>query len=502
MLQAMRSRAAGVFAKILMGLLVLSFALWGIGDVFRSATRDVTVASIGSTKISQQELSREVSRRSEDLARKLGSRYDPALIKALHLDVQILNSMIDEVLINREARAQGIIVGDDAVGEEVRSNPAFQVDGKFNLSRFQALLHNARIGEQQFYNDIRTRTAAKLLLSALSGLSYPDALAPLLAAYNAEQRAGTYMLLTPASVKQVPEPSDKELTNYYTATKSRYTVPEYRTVSYALIDFAGVAKTATVSQDDLKAAYDERAASLRKPETRAVEQLLYDSEDKAKQAHSMLAVAKDDHFESMARLVPAVNEDKVQIGTLPKSQLPKEAADTVFGLKQNELSPIIKTDFGWHIFRVTKIIPGHTPTLDEVRPALEKELQRHAAEEAVTRTVNQVEDALAGGAKLADAVKPLGAEVVKAGPVSKEGLSPDGKKIAGLPGTKPFLDMAFATDEKTESQATPTEDGSYFIIRVENVTPERVKTPDEIKPDLVRSWQNEKRGEMLADMAP
>src|SRR5690349_9428579 len=140
MLQSMRSGAGGIFAKILLGLLVLAFVLWGIGDAIRNFGQDTTVASVGKLSITQNQVSQQMQRKVEQLRQQMGAKFNPDLLKGMDLAYLTLNSMIEQVLLEKEARAQGILVGDATIQDMIGQNPVFQTDGKFDLQRFQMLL--------------------------------------------------------------------------------------------------------------------------------------------------------------------------------------------------------------------------------------------------------------------------------------------------------------------------------------------------------------------------
>lgn len=492
MLNALRQSASGIFAKILLLLLVLSFALWGIGDIFTKSSRDVTLAKIGNTRISLAEYETTLNRRVKELRSMMGDMYSPQLMQSLNINLQVLYGMVDDILIRKETGQLGIRVSDEAVMESIRANPAFQGGGKFDIALFQQALQTARWSEKQYYEGLRSEIAARLVLSTLSqGRIYPQELEAMLYEHAGEQRTADVIVISADSI-DAETPDDAEINAYYEEHKDRFLAPEYRTLRFIDLNYAQIAKTVEVPAEDIRMAYEERIQEFRKPETRELEQLLYETEDDAAKAHEMLTGGKK--LAEVAKKVPPSNPGNLHIGTLKKTEVLAEAADTVFALQAGAFTKPFKSDFGWHIFQVTKIHPETTTSLSDAREMLVKDLSQKTAEDAVYKLANALEDSLAAGTLLENAAKELDLTVTTVQtPVDAQGNDADGKKVTGIPAYTNFLGTAFATAEKAESSVTLADEGSYFVVRVEKVTPQHTKKLDDVRQQVVDAWKAQTR---------
>ncbi len=488
MMSVMREKASGWVVKILIALLVLSFAVWGIGDIFTHAQRDATVAKVGNTKITRGEFQQEYDRKIADLKAAMRGNYNPEFIKSLNLGQQTLSSLVDKTLITKEAEALGLEIGEDALQDAIRTNPNFQNEnGRFDLTSFQRALQNAQISEKEFYDGLRLQLKADAMLGAFSSKHLlPDALLSAKLSQTLETRDISLILIPTNAAGNPPTPSEQEIQAMYEETKHLYTESEYRSGQYIDLPFAGVLSSVTVSPEDIARAYQERVEEFRHPEKRGLEQLLYATQADAEKAHE--AVVQGKSFTEVARNIAPQNKD-LALGERTKNEIPAPARETVFSLAINEYSKPIQSDFGWHIFRVTKIIAEGVRPLEEVKARIETDLRQHAAEESIYRTVNTLTDSLAAGASLENVAKEQGLNVKAISSINKDGMTPDGKKADGLPPYSNFTATLFATDENNQSPVTMADDGSYFVLQTTKIIPERVKSLTEVKPQIIKAWK-------------
>lgn len=500
MLNTFRSMSGGLTAKILLALLVLSFAIWGIGDMIRNPGRNFTVATVGDSTITSTEFARALHRESESLRAMLGDKYSPELVAKLHLPEQVLQKLLNHALLREESKALGLVPSDAEVVRRIRKNPAFgDSKGQFDRRVFDTMLKNTNQSEKMYIDQLREDMAANMLMDTLlAATPISDLAVRTLLAANEEQRAITLYTLSPSLIADVPSPNADQVKAYYDSHARDFTTPEYRSLNYVTISAANVHDNGDASEEELKTAYKERIDEFKRPERRAVEQLMYDSEEKANKASAMLKSGKS--FAEVKKSTDIMNKDAQSLGKVEQKTLPEGAGDAVFSLNAGESTAPIKTPFGWHIFHVTAIDAPATATFEEVRPQLEKEMKRDSAEN-ISKIANRLEDALAGGNTLAEAAHDMGLKVVSVGPLDRQGQSPQGGKAANLPDLDKFLDTAFKTDEKTESPVVTAKGGIYYIVRVEKITPERLRPLEEVKAGAVEGWKKEERSQRLEKLA-
>lgn len=486
MLAAMRNRAGGVFAKILLGLLVLSFGIWGIGDIFRSHGGNSTVASVAGTRISAMELEQNINRELEGFRRMMGAKYNADLVKKMGLPQQILNNIIDRTLLLSVARDAHLQPTDETAYKRIASIPAFKgQDGKFDKFAFDNAVREMGISKQEFIQQMKKDDAVRLLLTSLATPPepLPDALlSHVTRAKNAQHKVELLRISSAAAApKNAATPED--IKQYYDDHPMDFTTPELRNVTYVLLSPTTLAGHVTVTDADVEALYKSKIASYTTPETRNVEQILLPTEDAAKQAAALL---KDTPMPGVAEKIKGASY--TDIGSVTPSSVPAEAQETIFSLPKNTFSTPVKTGFGWHIFRVTQITPARVTPLTKVADALRKELATSKAQAKLSDISTQVDDALAGGATLEDAIKDTGLVAVHVGPITAEGKTSDGKPVA-LPPLKDFVKEAFNVAQGETSPLIPAGNTGYYIIRADKVTPAALKPLENVKAEVAAAWR-------------
>ncbi len=501
MLNQIRSQAAGIGAKLLLALLVLSFAVWGIGDMAGQSGRGGAVATVGKERISVAAYQNAVRRETENLRRAFGDKYSPELLKSLNLEVQALNPMINQSLLEQEGRALKLIPSDADIVRRIRSNANYHDSkGAFDRKLFDAMLKNAGLSEKTYVEQLRREIAAGILMDTISGNYRPlDIAITTVRETREEQRGITLYTLKPSLVSNMLEPDKATLEAYYAEHAREFSAPEARTASYVTLKNGDLPDKVQVPEAELRKAYNEHLEEFRRPERRDLEQLLYSSEDNANKAYDLLRSGKT--VAQAAKLIGVINKDSLSMDKVERGQLIEAAEELVFSLKAGEYTEPLKSPFGWHIFRVKKIIAPSVTPFEEARVVLEKDLAQKLADEALGKLANTLEDSLAAGSSLQEAAKELGLKVHTVGPVTMEGKTPEGTLSKAIPELDKFLDTVFKTDEKTESSLITSRGGVSYIVRVDSVTPERTRELSEVRAAVVAAWQMEHRGEQLAKLS-
>ncbi len=507
MLTEIRSHARNIGTKILMLLLVLTFAVWGVEDMVTKSSSNMTVATVGSMKISAMDYKRSLFQETEKLKQSLGNQASPEFIKNLGISSYVIKQLINNRLLALESQEIGIQISDEFIANKIRKNPTFFDDkGKFSKNIFENMLRSNAMTEKSYIQQTRENIAVNLLVSTvLSPLTTPEKAGEILLAARNEQRNIELYTIPATLVNSIAAPNEEQLKDYYDTHTGQFTVPEYRTISYIEIsndDAKKSAKSTTKNSDtdkEIEAAYNDRIAEFKKPERRKVEQLLFANEEDAKKA--AIAIKSGKPFEQVAKESKILNPKTIALGLVEKNNIPEEAAETVFTLASNATSEPIKTAFGWHIFHIQEIIAPTTLSLAEVRPQLEKDLEQQASENSLTDLSNKLEDAIAGGSTLSEAAKEFNLKIVTLPTIDKNGLGSDGTVEKNLPKDNKFLETAFKTEEKTESQVIAGKNGNNYIIRVDNVIQEHKKPLTEVKEKIVAGWTTEEKKKQLAAIA-
>ncbi|HWZ69257.1 MAG TPA: peptidyl-prolyl cis-trans isomerase [Stellaceae bacterium] len=500
MLQAIRSRAGSLVVKALFGLLILTFGVWGIGDIFRNRPTDTVIVTVGDQNIRGEELQAAVRRELDRLREQFGAAIDVQQAKKLGVVDTILEALIDRSVADQEAARLRLDVSDEVIRGAVTDNPRFRApDGRFDRALFNAVLAQNRLNEDQFVAMMRRDIPRNDLVQALTaGAAAPQSLVDPLYRYRNEKRVADIVALPTAEAGDVGQPSETELTAFYDTHQDLFRAPEYRgftLVSLSPSDIEGI----EIPEAKLKEEFDQRQDEFQLPEQREVQQILAPSEEKAKEAAAALAAGKD--WKDVATTIAGQDPETIELGLMRREEMPKVLSDIAFDLPLNKASEPVKTPLGWHILRVVKIEAPVTQTYEQVRPKLEAELSREEAEDRIYKIANRVDDALASGASLTDVAVKFGLKTNLVAAADLSGTDPDRKPVALPLPRDAVLKLVFAMDEGRTSRVTESPDGGIFAVQVSKITPPAVKPFAEVKDQAIEAWQADKRREKVAKMA-
>ena len=492
MLQAIRTRAGGIIVKVLFGLLIISFGFWGLytrSPFFQDKSPEAVVASVGDRDIHADAVQAALQPALERLRAQLGGNLDAAQAKQLGVLDAILGQMVDRDLLDQEVAHQRLDLSDDVVRTAITSNPAFiGPDGKFNRDQFNQVLAMNKLTEDGLVARLRQEIPRGDLLQAVTaGVRVPRPVVDAVYRYRNETRVADVVTVPVSGTAAVPTPSDDELNKFYEAHPDMFRAAEYRGFTLASLSASEVSGDIKISADQLKAAYEERKDDFDTPEQRQVQQILAPSEEKAKAVEAALSGGED--FTKAATEIAGQDPSTIDLGLVKENDLPKELANAAFNLPADKPSEPIKTELGWHILRVVKIEPPQTPAFDQAKEQLTKELVGEAAADRLDHVGNEVDDALAGGASLADVAAKYGLKLTTVDNTDIGGRDLDGKVIVLPVDMKAVLKTAFDTNEKETSRVTAIEDSAVFVVHVDKIIAPRVKPLAEVKDRVAAAWQ-------------
>jgi peptidyl-prolyl cis-trans isomerase D len=501
MLQAIRSKASSLVVKIMFGVLIVTFGIWGIGDIFRNRGTDTSVATVGDRKIDAQELSLAVRQDAERLRQALrGAPLDNEQLKQLGIVDNALQQLINRNLVDLEIKRLNLAVGDDAVRQLIRSNPGFQNEsGAFDPARLRAYAAAQHMTVPQFEATLRADLVRLQLNQAVSdGFSAPPELVDALYRSRAEKRVAEVLTLPESAAGDPGKPSESDITAYYDQHQDDFRVPELRSFDLGVLLLDDVAAAIKVPEDKLRDEYQNRLGEFHTPEERSFQQILLPDEAKAKAAAAELAQGKD--FAQVAKDFGAA-PDTLDLGFFKKDDLPAALGGPAFALKEGESTAPIQDTLGWHILHLTQIKPETTQPFEEVKDKLAKEVARDMAGDQIAKLANQIDDALAGGAALDEVAQRFGLKLSKIENVDANGSGADGKPVELPSGSADILKTAFNTGEGQTSPLNELGENGYYVLHVDKVTPASVKPLDEVREQVIDRWQQEKRDEALAKLA-
>jgi peptidyl-prolyl cis-trans isomerase D len=501
MLQAIRSRAGSLVVKIFFGLLILTFGVWGIGDIFRNRPTDTVIATVGDQSIRAEELQAALRPALERLSARFGSAIDLQQAKKLGIVDEVLEELIERSLADQEAARLRLEISDEVIRNAITDNPRFRTpDGRFDRALFNMVLAQNRLSEDQFVAMMRRDIPRNDLFQALTAaVVAPQSMVDLLYRYRNEKRIADIVALPIAEATDVGQPSEADLAAFYDGHQDLFRTPEYREFALASLTPSDIAQGIEIPESKLKEEFDQRQDEFQLPEQREVQQILAPSEEKAKEAEAALAAGKD--WQDVATTIAGQDPETIDLGLMRREEMPRLLSDIVFDLPLNKPSEPVKSPLGWHILRVVKIEPPVDQTFEQVKPKLEAELARAEAEDRIYKIANRVDDALASGATLADVSAKFGLTMTEIPAADIGGHDLGGKPVALPLPADTVLKLVFATGSGQTSRVTESPDGGIFAVRVSKIAPPAVKPLAEVKDQAIAAWQADKRREAVAKTA-
>src|SRR5437667_2029723 len=293
MLRGIRKASANWLGRavmaVVLGLIAVSFAIWGIGDIFRGFGRS-TVAKIGSTEITVDQFRQIYNDRLQQLSRELGRPISPDQARALQLDQQLAGQLVAEAALDQRARQLRLNVSDAEIARQITNDPSFKgPNGQFDRARFDQILRGAGFTESRFTAEQKRLTVRREIAQTVSGeMTLPKTMVDALNRYENEQRAIDYVVLDRAKAGDISAPTPEVVAKYFEDHKAEFRAPEYRTVVVMSVAPADLAKPGDVSDADTKRYYDNNLARFGTPERRHIEQIAFPTLEEAQTAATRL----------------------------------------------------------------------------------------------------------------------------------------------------------------------------------------------------------------------
>lgn len=500
MLSMLREATKGWTAKILLVLLVASFAVWGVsGSILQGAGN--SVVTVGETTVTPLEYRLAHDRQLNALQQQLGSRLTREQAEAFGLSSSVLSQLVSGALLDESARRLGLGMSDDRLAEAIGDDPAFRdATGRFSRTQLQAVLRSIGMPEAQYVETRRNVALRNQMIEGTTGkLDLPQAYWDQLSAYQAQERKFNYVVISQDDIAPVAAPDDTELEEYYEANKADYVAPEYRKLNIVKLEAADIADPSAVSQEDIEAEYEARKDSFSQAEKRTIEQLVFSDREKAQAALDMLATGKS--FEELVTDQGRTLAD-ISLGTLAKSEIPDPAiAEAAFDLETGVASQLVEGTFGPVLLRVTEIQPGSTRPLSEVEAEIRQALAVTSASEDLFDVYDQLEDERAAGETLEAAARSVGLDTRVIEAIDRTARDPDGNLITDIPQSREVLAEAFEVDEGTETDPVTIGSDGFVWYEVAGIVEERQKPLDEVRDQVREDWIASERQKAVEGLA-
>lgn len=375
--------------QVIMGLAVLPFLFWGV-ESYRDKGGEGYVAVVDGEEIPRREYEQALRDHHERMRAMLGANFDSAMLDTFEVRNSVLERLIQQRLLHREAVNNGFIVLDSELVKTIRDIPAFQRDNKFSKQQYEELLRNQGLTPVMFESRVRQELLLQQLLDGYSENAFAPKMVAERVQYLSEvQREISQLQITPEQYLSQVIPTDGDIAAYYERHKADFNLPERARIEYLVLSLDAVAKNEAVSDEAVKTYFAEHQDEFGQSEERKASHILIsvpaDASDDEKQmardkAEGILEQVRQNP-EKFAEITKENSDDPGSaaqggdLGFFGRGVMVKSFEDKIFSMQLDEISDIVETDFGFHVIKLIAIKEGKHPDLEEVREQIEKKLK-------------------------------------------------------------------------------------------------------------------------------
>jgi len=490
--------------QIVLALITLPFALWGVSSYERSGNSADVAATVNGLKISQQDLENSLRQQQDRMRQRLGANYDPAMFDTPQVKRAVLDNLISQRLLVERARVARLVVPDEQVAQVIAGIDAFRDEGKFDKKRYETVLADQGMTPLIFEARVRDELMGQQMQDAYAQNGFAaKTIAANVFRLNEQQRVVKVSTISFQTFMSQAKVEDSELKQYYEQNKNEFQVQEQAKVEYVKFSADDLLAKVEVNKEDVHNYYEGHQSEYGTPEERRAAHILITVKPTAPQAEQDAAKAKAEQLLEQARKNPAKFDELAKnnsqdpgsaanggdLGYFGRGAMVKPFEDAAFALKVGEISDLVKTDFGYHIIKLVAIKPSRILPFDEAREGIANKLrQQKAADkfaemaEKFSNTVYEQSDSLKPAADL------VGAKVERSGWLNKD--KPDG----GL-WTEKMLQAIFNDEvikNKRNTAAIEVTPNVLVAARILDYKPASVRSFGEVQGSIRQSLMRQK----------
>lgn len=502
MLEFIRSKSQGWFAWLIVIMITVPFALWGIHQYFGDGG-EARVASVNGQEISQARLMQAYQAQRQRLQDMFGENFNPEMFPEERMKGQILEGMIQQELLVQAAGDAGLRISDQQLASLIREVPQFQRDGKFSQADYEQAVRSQGLSVAAFEERARREVVAQQLQVAVVGSEFvTQQESGALQQLRLQSRDVGYMVLSAARYEQEMNVGDDEVSRYYDENGVRFTIPEQVAVNYIELNAAAMASGVPVSDEEVRQRYDSQTANYRTPEERKARHILIrvaqkDDEQSvaAAQAQIEALLAQVRQGESFAELAKASSQDPGSapqggdLGFFGRGMMDPAFEAATFALKKGEVSEVVRSRFGFHIIQLEDVRGGIVKPLAEVRAQIAAEIRQEQADQRFYELAGKLGNlAYEHPESLDEASRQLGLPIQQSAFFARsggEGIAAEAKVAAAA-----FSDGVLKDGNNSES--IEVGEKHLVVVRLREHQPEKRRALEDVKSQIVAQLKREK----------
>lgn len=498
MLQNIRDNSQGWIAKTIIGVIVVLMALTGFDAIIQSTSNSQNAADVNGEKITQSSLNAAVDMQRRQLIQQFGKDFDASLLDDKLLRQASLDSLVDRTLLLQGAKEAGMGFSDASLDQLILQTPAFQVDGKFNAARFDQILQQQGMGRMEFRERLKQDVLVSQLQASLAASNFVTD-AELENFVRLDKQTRDFASQTIHIDTKSIDISDDELKAYYDEHKDQYMSPEQVVVEYVELRKESFFAQAEASDEELQALYQKEIANLAEQRRAAhilleVNDKLSDEQAKAKLAEVAERLKQGEDFAKLAEEVsqdPGSASNGGDLGFAGPGVYDPEFEKSLYALKKDEVSAPVRSSFGWHLIKLLDVQAPEVPSFDSLKAKLEREVKAQQVEQRFVEAAKELEEASFEASDLAQPAQELGLQVQTSGAFGREGGE-------GVAANRQVVQAAFSPEvleDGANSGAIELDPDTTLVLRVKEHKKPTLLPLEEVSAGIRDSLSRKKASE-------
>ncbi|ASG66160.1 peptidylprolyl isomerase [Idiomarina piscisalsi] len=508
MLERIREGSQSFTAKAILVLIILTFALAGVGGYITSGTEDA-VAEVNGEEIPQSAYDRAYENERSRLQEQFGDMFsaitsDPNYMKNVRSGV--LEQLIDQELLRQYAESQGMRVGPDQVKAAIRDIPQFRTAGQFDNDIYLMSLRNAGYTPESFANLMQQDMTRNQLLRGLAGSEFvltPEALAFM--RLQSQTRSGGFLVLNNEDFADAVEITDADVDTFYQQNQDMFRTEEQLSVAYVELSLADIEQSVDITEEEVREYYEQRQQQYTTEEERRVSHILIEHDTENAQQKAEEALQELQNGADFADVAQSYSDDTFSaeqggdLDWIEKGVMDEDFDDAAFALENvGDTSGVVETSFGYHIIKLTDLRPGSVTPFDEVKDEVKQQLLAQQAEDRYFELQQKLaEISFEQPDTLEPAAEELGVEVKRTDLFTRN-------RAPTTLSDDVVLNNIFSEqliEEKLNSEIIETTDDRSLVVRVTEHQPERVKDMAEVRDQIVEQLRVKKAQQLALQQA-
>lgn len=469
MLQNIRDNSQGWIAKTIIGVIVVLMAFTGFDAIIQSTSNSQNAAEVNGEKITLSSLNAAVDMQRRQLIQQFGKDFDASLLDDKLLRQASLDSLVDRTLLLQGAKEAGMGFSEASLDQLILQTPAFQVDGKFNAARFDQILQQQGMGRMEFRERLTQDVLVSQLQASLAASNFVTD-EELENFVRLDRQTRDFASQTIHIDTKSVDVSDDELKAYYDEHKDQYMSPEQVVVEYVELRKESFFAQAEASDEELQALYQKEIANLAEQRRAAhilleVNDKLSDEQAKAKLAEVAERLKQGEDFAKLAEEVsqdPGSASNGGDLGFAGPGVYDPEFEKSLYALKKDEVSAPVRSSFGWHLIKLLDVQAPEVPSFDSLKAKLEREVKAQQVEQRFVEAAKELEEASFEASDLAQPAQELGLQVQTSGAFGREGGE-------GVAANRQVVQAAFSPEvleDGANSGAIELDPDTTLVLRV------------------------------------